>query len=160
MRQSIFRSLLATLLGAAVFACHAPVHAQFRGREMAPADADRVPEAIEKLFDEIDEQLLAKPPERDFKVEKGPAEQLKLFHADPKLLENRFIARVVLTVTTSFGMQPTTVPDATRDLRYNELSRAVHDLPQSVKRLIDGRQRISIFTGMNLSMAMSNPTTS
>ncbi|HUE74525.1 MAG TPA: hypothetical protein VMP01_26900 [Pirellulaceae bacterium] len=105
MTQSILRWSLVAVFAAAALICQGVAHAQFRGRESPPPDADRVPEELEKLVNEIDEETLAKPPERDFKVEKGAAEQVKLFRADPKLLENKFRARMVLSVGAIERMQ-------------------------------------------------------
>lgn len=152
MRQSIFRWLLLVILATVELACHAPARAQFRGRESAPPD--RVPEALEKLFTEIDESSLTNSPEREFQVEKGELEKTKLFRADPKLLENKFTAQLLLFVAStdaSTDALPRNVPNVLYDVRFHELSRAVHDLPHGVKRLIDGRNRITIFTAMDPS---------
>src|SRR5262245_51234965 len=139
MRKSIFRWLLAALLSAVAFACHAPARAQFPRREGSPPDADRVPEALEKLVAGFDEEALARPPERDFKVEKGPAEGTKLFRADPKLLENKYRARLALAVA---AIDPMPGPSVASD----EFNRAINDLSHGVKRLVDGRARMTFFT--------------
>lgn len=152
MRLSIFRLLLAAVLGTAVLFCHAPAHAQFRGREIPPTNMDRIPEALEQLVQAIDEQSLAKPPQRDFKIERGPSREAKLFRADPKLLENKFFAAAILAVASKDvgGTRNRQVSPA--DLPSSEIVYALRELPQSVKRLVDGRNGVSTFTGVDPSL--------
>jgi hypothetical protein len=74
-------------------------------REAAPADAiganipaesERVPEGLEKLFQEIDEASLTEPFKREFQFKEGAAERIKLERPDPKLLSNKFVATIEL----------------------------------------------------------------
>jgi len=153
MSRLIFRGWLSVLVAAAVLAACGSVRAQFRGQN--PADAELDPEATRKLVGAIDEKALAKPPEREFKVEMGPAQETKLFRADPKLLENKFLARTALVVTSeevgetrNLSFSTSGVPIAISEFVY-----AVRELPQGAKRLIDGRSggQTSIFSGVEMS---------
>jgi hypothetical protein len=53
--------------------------------------------AVEARFREIGVEDLNLPPKRDYKIEMGEPQKVKLFRADPKLLENKFVAKLVLT---------------------------------------------------------------
>jgi hypothetical protein len=53
-------------------------------------------EAAEARFREINEAEFKQPPQRDYKVEMGEPQKTKLFRADPKLFENKFVAQVIL----------------------------------------------------------------
>jgi hypothetical protein len=53
-------------------------------------------EPVEARFREIDEDELKNPPQRDYKVEVSPLKKRKLFRADPKLLENKYIVGLIL----------------------------------------------------------------
>lgn len=61
--------------------------------------ADRVPEALEKLFRGIDEASLRESPKRSFKFATGDKQQIRILMNDPKIRENKFVASVRLMGT-------------------------------------------------------------
>jgi hypothetical protein len=58
---------------------------------------------LESRLAAIEEATSQKPPKRDYKVEMGPTENVKLFRADPKLLANKFAATMTLVTA---GVDP------------------------------------------------------
>jgi hypothetical protein len=52
---------------------------------------------LEARYQEINEPELDRPPERDIKIETGSIQKTKLFRADPKLFENKFVAEFALS---------------------------------------------------------------
>jgi hypothetical protein len=61
-----------------------------------PTDPRASVEAVEAKLREISTEDLKLPPKRDYKIELGERQKVKLFRADPKLLENKFYAKLVL----------------------------------------------------------------
>ena len=51
---------------------------------------------VETLYQKINEDELKRPPQRDYTVQTGELQKTKLFRADPKLFENKFVAQMVL----------------------------------------------------------------
>src|SRR5439155_4987 len=61
---------------------------------------EHVSEELEKSYTRMSEQVQQPIPKRTYEVVlENKAQKTKLFRADPKLLENKFIARVVLLTT-------------------------------------------------------------
>ena len=118
---------------------------------------ERIRELLEQLFQNVDEEALSQPPLRDYKIEKGPVQQAKLFRADPKLLENKFVASIFLKIASVDDAASRNRNRYPVDFRQTELYQAVHDLPDGIKRLMDGRTGRSIFTGINMNIDASNP---
>lgn len=112
-----------------------PTTAQETAAADKSTEPNRVPESIELLFKEIDEDSLHDAPQREFKTETGAAQQTRLFRADPKLLENKFGATLVLLPS---GLNPADEDSIQRHekLRYidNSWSRK---FPATLQRLAE-----------------------
>ena len=108
MNHSFLRNL--SLIVTLVLANPAAAQAPLGGRGGAPTTAFSGPgsrggrspidprpsiEAVEAQFREISEDLKL-PPKRDYKIELSEPQKVKLFRADPKLLENKFVANLTL----------------------------------------------------------------
>src|SRR5262245_36115180 len=60
------------------------------------ADPRTLLDRAESSFREFNEEDLKKPPKREYGEVKGPLQKTKLFRADPKLFENKYVVRMVL----------------------------------------------------------------
>jgi len=66
-------------------------------RHFKPADGhEQVSEELEKKYAQMSEQLQQPVPKRTFETVTGPPKKVKLFRADPKLLENKCVVNMVL----------------------------------------------------------------
>jgi len=123
MKRSLIRIFIAGLMIVVAIATVIPSGAQVPGRgavgrgesarppaKAAPSQkaktvaADRVEhvsEELEKTLARMSEQLQQPLPKRAYKVETGPAKKTKLFKADPKLLENKFLVTIVVDINKS-----------------------------------------------------------
>src|SRR5205085_2519894 len=87
LRWALFPTML-------LIACHSAI-AQRAGRTVA------VNEGVEQFYKDFDEKGLNEPAPRDFKLAAGPVEKMRLPKPDPKILENKFIARFELSTNVS-----------------------------------------------------------
>jgi hypothetical protein len=78
--------------------------AAFSGRSGRSIDPRPAFEEAETRIKKIDEAELNRPPKRDYQIEVGAAQKTKLFRADPKLFENKFMA--TMTVAPPHGGGP------------------------------------------------------
>jgi hypothetical protein len=104
----------ACLLIPILVACLAlPARAQFSGsRSRPPVDTKEV---AEKLLKSLAATIEAGPARGELEIKRLPAQPVKLFKADPKLLENKFMANFLLSSArpsievreaSSFGTSP------------------------------------------------------
>ena len=66
------------------------------GRSGRLSDPRPMFEQVEARIKKIDEAELSRPAKRDYEVETGPTQKTKLFRADPKLFERKFMAKLIV----------------------------------------------------------------
>ena len=64
------------------------------GRSGRLTDPRPMFEQVQARIKKVDEAELSRPPKREYTVEMGPMQKTKLFRADPKLFENKFMAKL------------------------------------------------------------------
>jgi hypothetical protein len=104
MKTPIWTLMLCAFVALSHVTSVRPTVAQEIGADEKPRE--RVPDAIDKLFKDIDAESLKEPPKRDYKVAKGAERAVKLFKTDPRLLENKFVASARLLGMRNISRDP------------------------------------------------------
>ena len=104
MEKRIWTLVLGTSLAILHSAPVRPTIAQQPAAVAVPKE--QLPEAIELLFKEIDEESLKEAPSATTKSKRGRERQVKPFKVDPKLLENKFVASARLMGMRNISRDP------------------------------------------------------
>jgi len=126
------------------------------GRRGGPQRPEKVSEAVEQLYQQFNEKSLDEIPARDLKfphaADKVPT---KLFRADPKLLENKFVAQFTLLPA---GLDPTN-EKSVEEFRQRQApdSRESSSLPKNLLNSINwgGVMMFRSERGFNFDEALS-----
>lgn len=79
-----------------------------RGGRSMLADPRAAMEVTVARVNKIDEGELSRPPKRDYEIETGPTQRTKLFRADPKLFERKFVAKLKVVPLSERAYNPLT----------------------------------------------------
>jgi hypothetical protein len=102
-RHTLPSLFLLSALAAVAASGNTPLAAQQTG-QAAPAERDRVPEELELRYKRMAEELAQEPPKRDFEVVPLPPQKTPLLRPDAKLLENKFVAHLVMLRQRTVGL--------------------------------------------------------
>jgi hypothetical protein len=96
--------------GQAVAAQHSttPASGQRGGPPGQPrrAPREKIDDELVRRYERMEAQLQAPVPKRTYRIERGEPAKSKLFRADPKLLENKFVASFAIRLDSARGAEP------------------------------------------------------
>lgn len=105
-----------------------PASAQEEAAATKPPEPPRVPAELEERYQKMADQLQQPPAKRDFKVVAVELQKTPLFRPDPKLFENKFVARLTLRPGGVDVNKPGDVQAHSQRLQlHNEYARAYPD---------------------------------